>query len=117
MPFAGAVGSRIYYRLEGSASRPLLVLAHSLGTDHGMWDPQMAALLNYFQVLRMDLRGHGASDAPAADYTMAELAGDVLQTVTAARLAAHLHALGIPIDDPEPGALLAALHRLGPVER
>lgn len=35
----------------------------------------------------------------------------------AARLAAHLHALGIPIEDPEPGAVLAALHRLGPVER
>ena len=48
---------------------------HALGADHGMWDPQMPALLRYFQVLRLDLRGHGASDAPAGDYTIAQLAG------------------------------------------
>ena len=70
MPFVESDGCRIYYRLEGAASRPLLVLVHSLGTDHGMWDPQMPALLNRFQVLRLDLRGHGASDAPAGDYTI-----------------------------------------------
>ena len=81
MPFATAQGCRIYYRLEGSAQKPLLVLVHALGTDHGLWDPQMPALLRYFQVLRLDLRGHGASDAPAGDYTIAQLAGDVLATV------------------------------------
>ncbi len=81
MPFATTQGCRIYYRLEGSAQKPLLVLAHALGTDHGLWDPQMPALLRYFQVLRLDLRGHGASDATAGDYTIAQLAGDVLATV------------------------------------
>ena len=79
MPFANSQGCRIYYRLEGSAQKPLLVLVHALGADHGMWDPQMPALLRYFQVLRLDLRGHGASDAPAGDYTIAQLAGDVLR--------------------------------------
>jgi len=83
MPFANSDGCRIYYRLEGAASNPLLVLVHSLGADHGMWDPQMAALLGHFQVLRLDLRGHGASDAPAGDYTLAQLSRDVLATVDA----------------------------------
>ncbi len=83
MPFADSEGCRIFHRLEGVASRPLLVLVHSLGTDHGMWDPQMPALLDRFQVLRLDLRGHGASDAPAGDYTMEQLANDVLATVAA----------------------------------
>ena len=81
MPFVNSQGCRIYYRLEGSARNPLLVLVHSLGTDHGMWDPQMPALLRHFQVLRLDVRGHGASDAPAGDYTIAQLAGDVLAAV------------------------------------
>jgi 3-oxoadipate enol-lactonase/4-carboxymuconolactone decarboxylase len=81
MPFANKQGCRIYYRLDGSAQKPLLVLAHALGTDHGLWDPQMPSLLGYFQVLRLDLRGHGASDAPAGEYTMAQLAEDVLATV------------------------------------
>lgn len=83
MPFANSQGCRIYYRLEGFAGKPLLVLVHALGTDHGMWDPQIPALLSRFQVLRVDLRGHGASDAPAGDYSIAELAGDVLAAVDA----------------------------------
>jgi 3-oxoadipate enol-lactonase / 4-carboxymuconolactone decarboxylase len=81
VPFADSEGCRIYYRLEGASTRPLLVLVHSLGADHGMWDPQMAPLLSRFQVLRLDLRGHGASDAPAGDYTVAQLAHDVLAAV------------------------------------
>ena len=84
MPFADSQGCRIYYRLEGRPRKPLLVLVHSLGADHGMWDPQMPALLRRFQVLRLDLRGHGASDAPAGDYTIAQFGRDVLATVDAA---------------------------------
>jgi 3-oxoadipate enol-lactonase/4-carboxymuconolactone decarboxylase len=83
VPFAQSQNCRIYYRLEGAPAKPLLVLVHSLGTDHGMWEPQMPALLRYFQVLRLDVRGHGASDAPAGDYTMPQLAGDVLAAVDA----------------------------------
>lgn len=84
MPFAISEGARIFYRLEGAAEKPLLVLAHSLGVDHGLWDPQMPALLRYFQVLRIDLRGHGASDAPAGDYTIEQLGRDVIAVVDSA---------------------------------
>ncbi|MBA3295521.1 MAG: 3-oxoadipate enol-lactonase, partial [Acidobacteria bacterium] len=31
-----------YYRLEGRDDRPVLMLSHSLGQDHGMWDAQAA---------------------------------------------------------------------------
>jgi 3-oxoadipate enol-lactonase len=78
MPYASSDGCRLYYRLEGDPAKPLLVLVHSLGCDHGMWDPQLPALLPHFQVLRLDLRGHGASAAPAGDYTMEMLGRDVL---------------------------------------
>jgi 3-oxoadipate enol-lactonase/4-carboxymuconolactone decarboxylase len=37
----------------------------------------MPDLLSVFRVLRMDTRGHGASDAPAIDYTLRELASDL----------------------------------------
>lgn len=84
MAFANSEGCRIYYRLEGVAGRPLVVLVHSLGADHGMWDPQMAALQRYFEVLRIDLRGHGASDVPDGEYSMEQLARDVLAAVNAA---------------------------------
>jgi len=43
-----------------------------------MWVPQMPDLLERFQVLRYDARGHGASATPAGDYTLDQLGQDVL---------------------------------------
>jgi 3-oxoadipate enol-lactonase / 4-carboxymuconolactone decarboxylase len=67
-----------FFRLDGAPDRPVLVFSHSLGLDHGMWDAQAADVLPYFQVLRYDTRGHGASSVPAGDYSIAALARDVL---------------------------------------
>jgi 3-oxoadipate enol-lactonase/4-carboxymuconolactone decarboxylase len=78
VPFATVDNTRLYYRLEGNPGEPVLVLSHSLGADHGMWSPQVSGLLPHFQVLRYDMRGHGASDAPPGDYSMERLARDVL---------------------------------------
>ncbi len=78
MAFATIDGLRIYYRLEGGADRPVLVLAHSLGLDHGMWAPQMPDWSHHFRVLRYDMRGHGASDSPRADCSIEQLGRDVL---------------------------------------
>ena len=78
MPFATIQNARSFYRLEGTPGRPVLILSHSIGTDHGMWEPQVADLLRYFQVLRYDTRGHGASDAPAGEYSIELLGRDVL---------------------------------------
>ncbi len=78
MPFATVRNTRIFYRLQGNAGRPVLILSHSIGTDHALWDLQVADLLPYFQILRYDTRGHGASDAPAGEYSVEMLANDVL---------------------------------------
>ncbi len=67
-----------YYRDEGRDDRPALVLSHSLGQDHTMWDPQIAAWLPHFRIVRYDTRGHGASSAPAGDYRIDLLGRDVL---------------------------------------
>jgi len=78
LPFATIQKVRMFYRLEGTPGRPVLILSHSIGTDHSMWEPQIADLLRYFQVLRYDTRGHGASDAPGSDYSIEMLGRDVL---------------------------------------
>ena len=78
MPFLTVDDTRLFYRLEGSDDRPVLVFSNSLGTDHSMWNLQVAELLSCFRILRYDTRGHGASDAPAGDYAMERLARDVL---------------------------------------
>jgi 3-oxoadipate enol-lactonase len=71
-------GVRIAYRTEGSSdpARPWLVFSNSLACDHTMWDAQMAEFAD-FRILRFDTRGHGASGAPAGDYTLEVLADDL----------------------------------------
>jgi 3-oxoadipate enol-lactonase / 4-carboxymuconolactone decarboxylase len=78
MPLLNIGNTTCYYRFDGADDRPVIVMSHSLGLDHGQWDAQTADLLPYFRVLRYDTRGHGASSAPAGDYSIAELARDVL---------------------------------------
>jgi 3-oxoadipate enol-lactonase len=87
MPFLSIDNTRIYYRLEGNENKPVLVLSHSLGADHGMWNPQVPELLDYFRLLRYDTRGHGASDASPGDYTIERLAHDVLALTDALGIA------------------------------
>jgi 3-oxoadipate enol-lactonase len=80
-------GRRIDYDLIGTSGAPVVCFAHSLAADSGMWAEQIPALLGGgFAVLRIDMRGHGGSDAVPGDYTFEGLAGD---------LAAVLDALGI----------------------
>jgi 3-oxoadipate enol-lactonase/4-carboxymuconolactone decarboxylase len=81
LPFAEVNNTRLFYRLEGRSTLPVLVLSHSLGCDHAMWDLQMADLLTHFLVLRYDARGHGASAVPAGDYTLDQLGQDALALV------------------------------------
>jgi 3-oxoadipate enol-lactonase / 4-carboxymuconolactone decarboxylase len=78
MPLIYAGGLRQYYRIDGNDDKPVLMFLHSLGCDHTQWDAQAADLEPHFRVLRCDLRGHGASDAPAGDYTIELLARDAL---------------------------------------
>jgi 3-oxoadipate enol-lactonase/4-carboxymuconolactone decarboxylase len=78
MPLLTLENTTCYYRLDGRDDRPVLVISHSLGQDHGMWDPQAAHLAAHFRVLRYDIRGHGASSAPAGDYTIEQLGRDAL---------------------------------------
>jgi 3-oxoadipate enol-lactonase/4-carboxymuconolactone decarboxylase len=86
MPFVTVNQLRLFYRLEGNRGLPVLVLSHSIGTDHAMWEPQLQDLLSHFQVLRYDTRGHGASEAPPGEYSVEQLGRDVLGLVEALKL-------------------------------
>ena len=87
MPFALSQGARIYWRLDGAADKPALVLLTSIGTDLSLYDPVVPLLTPDFWILRIDTRGHGASDAPDGDYTLDLLADDVLAVMDAAGIA------------------------------
>lgn len=72
-------GCTIAYRFDGAEDAPVLLLSNSLGTDMGMWEPQIAAWSRDFRVLRYDSRGHGASSSPAGAYSMDRLGRDAVE--------------------------------------
>lgn len=96
MPFATRDGVRLYWRLDGDDAAPPLVLLNSIGTDMALWDGCMTALSRRFRVLRIDTRGHGASDSPAGDYDLPMLATDVAAVMEAAGIA-HAAVAGVSL--------------------
>ena len=116
MPIIMRDGVRLYWREDGRREAPPLLLLNSLGTDHTMWNGVVSALGDAFRVLRMDTRGHGASDAPAGDYSIAMLAEDALAVLDAAGVAqAHVCGLSmggmtvLKLAETAPGRLLRAV--------
>ncbi|AHX13296.1 3-oxoadipate enol-lactonase [Dyella jiangningensis] len=89
-------GYRLAYRLDGDASKPVLVLSNSIATTLHMWDGQTGALAKHFRVLRYDARGHGESDAPAGAYSMDRLGRDVIELLDALGIE-HAHFLGLSL--------------------
>lgn len=84
MPFVNREGVRLYWRADGEADKPALLLLNSIGCDMSLWDGLVPHLMPRLRVLRMDARGHGASDAPAGDYSLDDLAADALAVLDAA---------------------------------
>lgn len=79
MPELKTPATKLHYQLEGPLDGPVVMLAHSLGANLSMWDPQVPALTGAgYRVLRYDHRGHGQSAVPPGPYSMAQLAGDVI---------------------------------------
>lgn len=67
---------RLNAEISGPENAPAIVLLHALGTHLALWDG-LLPYLTRFRCLRIDLRGHGASDAPPPPYTMGALVHDV----------------------------------------
>lgn len=67
---------RLNADLSGPADAPPLVLLHGHGLDSRVWDA-LVPMLPGNRVLRLDLRGHGASDTPAPPYAMGAMIRDV----------------------------------------
>jgi pimeloyl-ACP methyl ester carboxylesterase len=61
------------------AGSPPVVLLHSLGTDRRIWLYQVPALCSRVPVLSVDLRGHGRSSAPEHDWSIGDMALDVVR--------------------------------------
>jgi 3-oxoadipate enol-lactonase len=74
----------LHYDLIGPETARVVCFAHALAADSGMWVEQIPATLAAGRrVLRIDMKGRGGSDAAAGDYTLQELAADIVAVLDA----------------------------------
>jgi pimeloyl-ACP methyl ester carboxylesterase len=78
-------GVRLNYAEAGKGTPPLIFI-HGWASNLRAWDPQVSEFGAGHRVLRMDLRGHGRSAAPARGYTIPRMAEDVAALATARRV-------------------------------
>jgi pimeloyl-ACP methyl ester carboxylesterase len=57
------------------------MLVHGLGYARWGWEPVADALAERFEIVLLDNRGIGGSDAPPGPYTVEEMAGDVVSVM------------------------------------
>lgn len=77
-----ANGTRLHYYRSGGAKPPVL-LVHGISDDGLCWTPVAGALADEFDVVMVDMRGHGKSEAPEDGYTMENLADELAGLITA----------------------------------
>jgi pimeloyl-ACP methyl ester carboxylesterase len=65
-------GVAIHYEVHGQG--PAILLSHGYSATCRMWDGQIAALRDRFQVIVWDMRGHGQSDYPSDSAAYSEAA-------------------------------------------
>ena len=85
---------RTHYLVEGPADAPAVLFAHPLGVTHRLWDATAAVLRDRYRVVRYDVRGHGASEAPPGPYALAAMADDVRELLDSLALDA-VHFVGM----------------------
>ena len=83
---------KLHYEEYGQGS-PVLLL-HGLGSSTRDWEHQKAALAARHKIILMDLRGHGRSDRPNEQYSIAGFAEDVLALLDHLKLQ-QVHLVGI----------------------
>lgn len=75
-------GKALAIQIDGLDHAPVIIFSNSLGTDHHMWDEQVAYFKENYKVVRYDTRGHGQSDV-IENSTLANLGEDVLDILDA----------------------------------
>ena len=83
--FVQTNGVRIHYHRTGG-DKPALLLSHGI-TDHGMcWRRVAQALEKEYDLIMVDARGHGHSDAPETGYSSRDHAADLAGLIEALAL-------------------------------
>jgi pimeloyl-ACP methyl ester carboxylesterase len=94
--FSVANGIKLHYYRMGREN-PALVLVHGVTDDGLCWTPVAEVFAKEYDVIMVDTRGHGKSDAPEEGYALTDLATDLASLVQSLGLKNPLflgHSLG-----------------------
>lgn len=81
-----ANGIRLHYYRTGDGNKPSMVLLHGY-TDNGLcWTDLAHELENDYDIVMMDYRGHGLSDAPLTGYKTDDYTADAVGLIEALKL-------------------------------
>ncbi len=94
MPLLSLGKIKIYYEIHGQGE-PLLLI-HGLGSSSQDWEMQLSEFSNHFQVITIDLRGHGRSSKPPGPYSIPLFAEDTIRLIRALDLTS-VHIVGISL--------------------
>ncbi len=94
-----ANGLRFHYTRTGGADdpKPPLVLAHGFSDDGLCWTPVARELESHYDLILVDARNHGRSDAPDQPFDLLDLTEDLAGVITELHLARPMilgHSLG-----------------------
>jgi pimeloyl-ACP methyl ester carboxylesterase len=117
MPYLHLGDLRLFFTDDGEGDVPLL-LVHGYTADSHDWSWQIPHFVPDHRVIAVDLRGHGASSAPADGYTTGQFAEDLvglLDHLEVAQVVAMGHSMGgsvvsaLAVEHPERVAAIVAV--------
>jgi pimeloyl-ACP methyl ester carboxylesterase len=71
----------LHVAVDGDPSAPPILLLHGITSSGGTWDWIVPTLTERFRVLRLDFRGHGASDRAPGEYDPEGYVGDAVAAI------------------------------------
>lgn len=80
MPLASIADIKLYYEMFGRGEPVLFI--HGLGSSGRDWHNQVEFFSKHYQVITVDLRGHGQSSKRAGPYSMLLFAADMVDLIT-----------------------------------
>jgi 3-oxoadipate enol-lactonase len=99
MPRHALPDLNMFYTVSGDG--PPLLFLHGLGSSSRDWENQVDSFARTYQVITLDLRGHGCSEKPPGPYSMRAFAEDTAALIRALGVA-PVHIVGISM-----GAMVA----------
>lgn len=94
-----ADGNEIHYQVQGQG-KPALIFIHGWCCDRSYWDAQLPYFAQKYEVVAIDLAGHGESGLDRKEWTMGAFGEDVVAVVNKLNLEQVVlvgHSMGGPV--------------------